>query len=194
MCPSHMSLCQDERSTTETESNDKSVDSFQVAIQCATQSWQTLDNSWQLLDTVTLTGMAPSWQLSVTVTPSWQLLTPSCDNSWHPLHNSWHPLDIPLTPSSQLLTLSHNSWHPLSTLNLLTRSPGSDKLWVLDTLLTQWPSWQCWHPLEISSESHESFKLLRWPITKAMTNQLIPFKLPFSVPKPKQNAIPDSTW
>ena len=33
--PSHMSLCRDERSTTETESNDKSVDSFQVAIQCA---------------------------------------------------------------------------------------------------------------------------------------------------------------
>ena len=30
-----MSLCRDERSTTETESIDKSVDSFQVAIRCA---------------------------------------------------------------------------------------------------------------------------------------------------------------
>ena len=42
MCPSHMSLCRDERSTTETEINDNLVDSFQVAIRWA----QTKTSSW----------------------------------------------------------------------------------------------------------------------------------------------------
>ena len=40
-----MCLCQDERSTTETESIDKSFDSFQVAIQCADSETKTKCNT-----------------------------------------------------------------------------------------------------------------------------------------------------